>query len=141
VLDQYCSDVPISHSEDEGAPLGEGLDMLETYTRTITTMSEALETERDQPDPDGAEGAPETRGTTSSRSRCSAPSWSSTVTRTTTACITSSPWVDAGASLNERTRPELPAGIRSRRTGDFPATVSGGGGGHTGIGQARGRID
>jgi hypothetical protein len=88
VLDQYCSDVPISHSEDEGAPLGEGLDMLETYTRTITTMSEALETERDQPDPDGAEGAPETRGTTSSRSRCSAPSWSSTVTRTTTACIT-----------------------------------------------------
>lgn len=29
-------------------------DTLETYTRTISTMSEVLETVRDQPDPDGA---------------------------------------------------------------------------------------
>jgi hypothetical protein len=28
-------------------------DTLETYTRTISTMSEVLETIRDQPDPDG----------------------------------------------------------------------------------------
>jgi hypothetical protein len=29
-------------------------DTLETYTRTISTMSQVLETVRDEPDPDGA---------------------------------------------------------------------------------------
>jgi hypothetical protein len=29
-------------------------DTLEIYTRTVSTMSEVLETVRDQPDPDGA---------------------------------------------------------------------------------------